>query len=57
MSQEDKLRLFKNTKSWKELPQALLEELAEVMTVEEVRVNRDTVAPNLRLGLSATHSL
>jgi hypothetical protein len=57
MSQEDKLRLFKNTKSWKELPQALLEELAEVMTVEEVRVNRDTVAPNLWLGLSATHSL
>lgn len=37
MSQEEKLRLFKNTKAWKELPHELLEEMATVMTVEEVR--------------------
>lgn len=38
MSQEEKLRLFKNTKAWKELPHELLEEMATVMTVEEVRI-------------------
>jgi hypothetical protein len=40
MSQEDKVRIFENTKAWKDLPHALLEELAQVMTPEEVRSHR-----------------
>ncbi|KAG7339624.1 2-hydroxyacid dehydrogenase [Nitzschia inconspicua] len=39
MSLEDKIRIFKNTKSWSELPDELLVELAEIMTMEEVGDN------------------
>jgi hypothetical protein len=36
MSQEGKIALFENTKAWRDLPHALLEELAQVMEPEEV---------------------